>query len=145
MAGTTVDVNRIERSPSQVLPHTIKFVLLCTVRNRFGEGVNKLGSIGSRVMVGRKVGVNVGTRVFVGVGGGVPVPVKGVAEDSAVLITNKSGVLVSGKENGVAVGAGELTGVGVCKNGMETGSPLQLAKRETNKEKNKNLFMRPLQ
>jgi len=110
-----------------------------------GDGVNKLGSIGSSVIVGRNVGVNVGARVFVGVGGGVPVPVKGVAEESAVLMTNKSGVFVSGSEKGVAVGAGELTAVGVCKKGMEIGSPLQLARRETNKEKNRNRFMRPLQ
>ncbi len=102
--------------------------------------------MGSSVIVGRNVGVNVGTRVFVG--GGVPVPVNGVPEDSAVLITNKLGVFVAGtvgNEKGVAVGAGEFTPEGVCKNGMEIGSPLQPANRETNKEKNKNLFMRPLQ
>jgi hypothetical protein len=28
---------------------------------------------------------------------------------------------------------------------MEIGSPLQPTRRETNREKNKNLFMRPLQ
>ena len=111
-----------------------------------GEGVNRLGSIGSSVIVGRNVGVKVGTRVLVG--GGVPVPVNGVPEDSAVLITNKLGVLVAGNvgnEKGVAVGAGEFAGAGVCKNGIEIGSPLQPARRETNKEKNKNLFMKPLQ
>ena len=113
-----------------------------------GDGVNKLGSMGSRVIVGRNVGVNVGTRVFVGVGGGVPVPVKGVAEPSAVLITNKSGVLVAGSvgnEKGVAVGAGGFTAAGVCKKGREIGSPLQPARRETNTKKIKNRFMRPLQ
>jgi hypothetical protein len=50
-----------------------------------------------------------------------------------------------GNEKGVAVGTGGFTAAGVCKNGMETGSPLQPARRETSKEKNKNLFMRPLQ
>jgi len=89
------------------------------------------------------VAVNVGSAVSVG--SGVPVP--GVVEDSAVLITNKFGVFVGCSEKGVAVGAGELitTGVGVCRNGMEIGSPLQPARREISKEKNKNLFIAPLQ
>ena len=53
----TCAVKRIVRSPSQVLPHTIWLVLFVTERKRFGDGVNKLGSIGSRVIVGRMVAV----------------------------------------------------------------------------------------
>jgi hypothetical protein len=94
-------------------------------------------------MVGRIVAVKVGNGVFVASG----VPVEGVVEGSEVLITNKFGVFVASSENGVAVGFCVLitAGVGVCKNGMEIGSPLQPARRETNKEKNKNLFITPLQ
>jgi len=101
--------------------------------------------MGSIVIVGRMVAVNVGTRVGVSVVRGVPMP--GEAEASAVLITNKFGVFVACNEKGVAVGCGELitTDVDVCKNGMEIGSPLQPARRETSKEKNKNLFIAPLQ
>ena len=73
----------------------------------FGEGVNRLGEIGSSVIVARKVGVN---------GSGVSVlsatlfsPVE-VGEE--VLITNRSGVLEAGSANGVAVGTGEPVGVG---------------------------------
>jgi hypothetical protein len=39
---------------------------------------------------------------------------------------------------------GEATGVDVCKKGMETGSPLQLDRRETNRIKNNDLFITPL-
>jgi hypothetical protein len=65
-----------------------------------GEGVNKLGSTGSSVIVGRMVDVKVGKGVFVIMG----VPVGGVVVGSGVLITNKSGVCVAGKPKGVAVG-----------------------------------------
>ena len=66
----------------------------------FGDGVNKLGSSGSSVIVDRMVGVNVGKGVSVMRG----VPVGGVVVGSGVLITNKSGVCVAGSPNGVAVG-----------------------------------------
>jgi len=56
--------------------------------------------MGSRVIVGRKVGVNVGSGVSVTMG----VPVPGVVVGGKVFSTNKSGVFVSGNENGVAVG-----------------------------------------
>ena len=67
-------------------------------------------------------------------------------DGSAVLITNRFGVFVGSKENGVAVGLGEATAkdVGVWRKGMEMGSPLQLDKRETNRIKNKDLFIIPL-
>jgi hypothetical protein len=90
----------MDRAPSQVLPQTIKPVLLWTDRKILGDGVNKLGSIGSRVIVGRIVAVKVGAGVLVARG----VPVGGVVDGSAVLITNRFGVLVAGRENGVAVG-----------------------------------------
>jgi hypothetical protein len=125
-----------------VLPHTIKVVLLFTLRKRFGEGVNKRGSIGSRVIVERMVAVNVGKGVFVG--GSCVSPSASVVEGSAVLITNKFGVFVGCKENGVAVGLGDATGAGVCKNGMESGNPLQPVRREINKKKYLNLFITPL-
>ena len=89
----------MDRAPSHVLPHTICSVDLWTDKNKLGEGVNKLGSIGSSVIVGRIVGVKVGKGVFVITG----VPVGGVVVGSAVLITNKSGVCVAGNPNGVAV------------------------------------------
>jgi hypothetical protein len=56
--------------------------------NRFGEGVNSSGLIGSRVMVARKVGVNVGRGVSVIIG----VSVNGVVVGARVFRTNKSGV-----------------------------------------------------
>jgi len=108
-------------------------VLLFTERKILGEGVNKLGSIGSNVIVARVVAVKVGRGVFVA--GSWVSPGASVAEGSAVLITNKSGVFVCGKENGVAVGLGEAAGACVCRNGIETGSPLQLDRRETTVEK----------
>jgi len=64
-----------------------------------GDGVNRLGSIGSSVMVGRVVGVNVGNGVLVIRG----VPVDGVVVGSDVLMTNKFGVNVGCREKGVAV------------------------------------------
>jgi hypothetical protein len=100
---------------------------LWTVKNKLGDGVNKLGSSGSSVMVGRMVGVKVGRGVFVMSG----VPVGGVVVGCAVLITNKSGVFEAGSPNGVAVSPGVFTGVEVCRNGMEIGDPLHPARRET--------------
>lgn len=88
--------------------------------------MNKLGSIGSSVMVGRMVGVKVGIGVFVMMG----VPVGGVVVGCAVLITNKSGVCVAGKPNGVTVGPWVFTAVGVCRNGSEIGKPEQPERRE---------------
>jgi len=113
---------------------------LWTVRNKLGEGVNKLGSIGSSVMVGRVVGVNVGKGVSVRSG----VPVGGVVVGSGVLITNKSGVCVAGKPNGVTVGPTVFTGVGVCRKGMEIGKPAQPERREIITIIKINLFISPL-
>lgn len=90
----------MDRAPSHVLPHTICSVDLWTDKKMLGEGVNKLGSTGSSVIVGRMVDVKVGKGVFVIRG----VPVGGVVVGSGVLITNKSGVCVAGKPKGVAVG-----------------------------------------
>src|SRR6186997_1639325 len=106
-------MNRIERSPAQVPPQTSWLVFLCTFKKRLGDGVKRVGSSGSSVIVGRKVGVNVGTAVSVTIG----VPVEGVVVGPSVLITNKSGVLLDsngGREKGVAVGCGGTTAAGVC-------------------------------
>jgi hypothetical protein len=65
----------------------------------FGEGVNRLGLMGSSVIVGRLVGVNVGAGVFVEADPSVPA----VVVAGSVFSTNRSGVFVEGKENGVAV------------------------------------------
>ena len=78
-------------------------------------------------MVARKVAVRVGTDVTVSRGK----PVAGVVVGGEVLMTNRSGVLEAGKANGVAVGAGELVTVGVCRNGIEMGSEEQPESRET--------------
>ena len=67
--------------------------------------MNKLGSIGSSVIVGRMVGVKVGKGVSVTSG----VPVGGVVVGCGVLITNKSGVFEAGNPNGVAVGPNVFT------------------------------------
>lgn len=67
--------------------------------NRLGEGVKNIGSIASRVIVGRIVAVNVGKGVSVTRG----VPVDGVVVGGNVLSTNKSGVLVGSSANGVTV------------------------------------------
>lgn len=142
LAGMTWAVKRIVRSPWQVLPHTIRLVLFVTLRNRFGDGVNRLGSIGSRVIVGRVVAVNVGGGVFVA--GSCVTPSGSVADGSAVLITNRFGVFVGCSEKGVAVGFSDAVGTGVCKNGMETGRPLQPDTRDINKNKHMNLFITPL-
>ena len=99
----------MERAPSHVLPHTIWLVLLCTVINTLGEGVNRLGSTGSSVIVGRMVAV----KVCVGVSVTAGVPVGGVVVGGWVFNTNRFGVKVGCKENGVAVGPGELVTVGV--------------------------------
>jgi hypothetical protein len=56
--------------------------------NRFGEGVKRLASIGSSVMVTRNVGVNVGSGVSVAIG----VSVNGVVVGARVFRTNRSGV-----------------------------------------------------
>jgi len=90
----------MERAPSQVLPQTMSVVLFRTERNKLGEGVNRLGSIGSSVMVGRLVGV----KIAVGVSVMNASPVAAVVVGSEVLITKKSGVLEAGKAKGVAVG-----------------------------------------
>jgi hypothetical protein len=136
-------MNRIERSPAHVPPQTSWLVFLCTLRKILGEGVKSVGSSGSRVMVGRKVGVKVGTTVLVTSG----VPVSGLEVGPSVLRANKSGVLLGcrgGRENGVAVGWGGAAGAGVCKKGMEIGSPLQPARRSISNVNNKDLFIRPL-
>ncbi len=93
----------MERAPSQVLPHTITSVERWTDKNKFGEGVYKLGLIGSSVIVERMVGVKTG------VGGSDVCEVTGVSVDGVVvggtvLSTNKLGVPVGSKENGVTVG-----------------------------------------
>ncbi len=66
----------------------------------FGEGVKRLGAMGSRVIVERMVGVKIGRGVSV-LSGALLNPVE-VGSD--VLMTNRSGVLEAGKANGVAVG-----------------------------------------
>src|SRR5512134_681750 len=109
----------MERAPSQLYPQTIRSVERWTVRNRFG-------ATGSSVMVGRNVGVNVGCGVSVTSG----VPVGGVVVGSIVFSTNKFGVCVESNEKGVAVRAGGLVGVGVPRNGIETGSPLHPERRK---------------
>jgi hypothetical protein len=103
--------------------------------------VNKLGSIGSSVMVGRNVGVNVGSGVSV-MGSGVPF--EGVPVGSSVLSTNRSGVFVGSNAKGVAVNAGGLVGVGVPRNGIETGSPLQPESRKIRIRTRFSFFIRPL-
>lgn len=70
--------------------------------------MNRLGAIGSSVIVKRMVGVKMGRAVFV-LGGALS---NAVVVGSEVLITNRSGVLEAGSANGVAVGAGEPVGVG---------------------------------
>ena len=87
--------------------------------------MNKLGSIGSSVMVGRRVGVKVGRGVSVTIG----VPVGGVVVGCGVLTTNKSGVYEAGNPKGVTVGPNVFTGVGVCRNGSD-GNPLHPERRE---------------
>jgi len=94
--------------------------------NKLAEGVNKVTSNGSKVIVGRVVFVNVGKGVFVTFG----VPVGGVVVGCAVLIANKSGVKVAGNPNGVGVRADELVEVGVPKNGKEIGNAVQPASNE---------------
>jgi len=113
---------------------------LWTVKNKLGDGVNKLGSIGSSVMVGRIVGVKVGKGVSVTSG----VPVGVVVVGCGVLITNRSGVCVAGNPNGVAVGPAVFTGVGVCRNGSEIGKPEQPERREIITIIKINLLISPL-
>jgi hypothetical protein len=63
------------------------------------------------------------------------------------LRANRSGVLLGcrgGREYGVAVGWSGAAGAGVCKKGMENGSPLQPARRSITNVKNKDLFIQPL-
>jgi hypothetical protein len=127
----------MERAPSQLLPQTIWSVERWTVRNKLGEGVNKLGSTGSSVMVGRNVGVSVGSGVSVMSG----VPLGGVVVNSSVLSTNRSGVNVGSNEKGVAVRAGGGVGVGVPRNGIETGSPLQPERRKIRIRTGFNFFI----
>jgi hypothetical protein len=86
--------NRIERAPSQAPPQTRREVERCTDRNKLGEGVNRLGLIGSRVIVDRTVGVKVGKGVSATRG----VSVKGVVVGANVLSTNRSGVFVASRE-----------------------------------------------
>ena len=106
----------------------------------FGEGVNRLGSIGSSVIVGRMVAVKVCVGVLVISG----VPVGGVVVGACVFSTNKFGVNVGCNENGVAVGGGGLVGVGDWRNGIETGSEAQPARRETITATKNNFFMNHL-
>ena len=98
-------------------------------------------STGSSVIVGRNVGVNVGSGVGVSVGSCVPVP--GVPVGSRVLSTNKSGVFVGSNPKGVGVETGGLVGVGVPRNGMDTGSPLQPERRKTRIRTRFSFFIRP--
>src|SRR5215207_10645618 len=130
----------MERVSSQVLPHTSWLVERWTARNKLGEGVNRLGSIGSRVMVGRMVGVNVGAGVSVICG----VPLAGVVVGSSVFSTKKSGVKVGSREKGVGVyrGPGVWVGAAVERNGMETGSPLHPERRKIRIRTRFNFFMR---
>lgn len=72
------------------------------------------------------------------------VPVGGVVVGAWVLITNKSGVKVAGKPNGVAVGPGGLTVVGVPKKGREIGNAVHPARREMMTVMNTNRFMKYL-
>ena len=102
--------------------------------------MNRLGSIGSSVMVGRMVGVKVGKGVSVTSG----VPVGGVVVGCGELITNMSGVKVAGRPNGVAVGPGVFAGVGVCRKGIEISKPEQPDRRETITIIMINLFISPL-
>ena len=101
--------------------------------------MNKLGSIGSSVMVGRMVGVKVGKGVSVTSG----VPVGGVVVGCRVLITNKSGVFEAGNPNGVAVGPNVFTGVGVCRNGSD-GNPLHPERSEIIRRIKAVFFMKHL-
>ena len=101
--------------------------------------MNKLGSIGSSVMVGRMVGVKVGKGVSVTSG----VPVGGVVVGCGVLITNKSGVFEAGNPNGVAVGPNVFTGVGVCRNGSD-GNPLHPERSEIIRRIKAVFFMKHL-
>src|SRR5262245_9147918 len=135
-------MNLIERAPSQVLPHTNWLVFFCTETKMLGDGVKRLGSIGSNVMVGRLVAVKVGTGVLVTRG----VPVGGVVVGCSVLMIKRSGVFVAGKPNGVTVDSGGLDGTGVadCRNGMEAGSALHPVRSEIIKAINVSLFITPI-
>jgi hypothetical protein len=72
------------------------------------------------------------------------VPVGGVPVGSIVLSTNRSGVCVGSSEKGVGVTAGGLVGVGVTKNGIETGSPLHPERRKMRIRTAFNFFIKPL-
>jgi hypothetical protein len=104
--------------------------------------VKRLGSMGSRVMVERLVGVEVGKGVLVTTGA----PGTGEVVGSEVLMTNRFGVNVGFSEKGVAVGWAALIGVGLCrKDGSAIGSPLQPDSTDTSIVININLFITPLQ
>lgn len=114
----------MECAPWQLPPHTITFVERWTDKNKFGEGVNRFGLIGSNVIVARIVGVNVGVGkgVFVAIGT-MGLPGAGVVVGGSVFNTNKFGVFVGSREYGVTVGWGEAGGADVCRNGIEMGTP----------------------
>ena len=78
----------------------------------FGDGVNKLGSIGSRVIVGRKVAVVVGVRVN-GLGVTPGSSVGGISVGPSVFIENGSRVGVA-VGNSVTVGATVFVGAAVA-------------------------------
>lgn len=104
------------------------------------DGVNKLISNGSRVIVGRFVSVKVGKGVFETFG----VPVGGVVVGRSVLITKKSGVKVAGRLNGVAVAFGGLVGIDVPRNGIETGNAVHPASTDMIMTMNTSFFMKHL-
>jgi hypothetical protein len=87
-----------------------------TNKKGFGPGVNRETSTGSRVMVGRVVGVNEGITVRLGV-----TPGGSVLVGASVLTANRSGVFVYESEINVTVDWGELAiagaEVGCRKNG----------------------------
>jgi hypothetical protein len=108
-----------------------------------GEGVKSMGSIGSSVIVGRMVGVRVGCGVFVTSG----VPVDGVDVGMEVFSTKRLGVLVGSSENGVAVngdGCSACAGVGVPRNGISNGNPVQPERSKTMTEMRTDFFIIPL-
>jgi len=107
--ATTCTTNLMEREPSHEYPQTSWLVDFESNIKGFGPGVNKFGSTGSIVMVGRVVTVKLGIGVLVTRG----VPVGGVLVGPWVLMANRSGVLVLSSGINVTVGIGEFAGGGV--------------------------------
>jgi len=89
------------------------------------------------------VGVNVGKGVSVATGT-IGVSVDGVVVGGKVLSTNKSGVFVESNENGATVDLGELTVVGVCRNGIEIGNPEHPERRKIIARTKISFFITPL-